>query len=195
MRNILVFAAVLALFGCDNAAPTIERLGPSLPAVADSIAPSSCDAHNHVEWSVHFSPNGGATAYMVEQLGTTKTSLYVQGYSFTSQAIADALINAANNHVHVEAILDKSDKSGKGSMLHRLVNSGVKVYIDDKHAIAHNKVIIKDGLVVFTGSFNFTNAAEHANAENSIELINAELAKVYQDNWEIHKQHSVLQNP
>jgi phosphatidylserine/phosphatidylglycerophosphate/cardiolipin synthase-like enzyme len=193
MRKILIFAA-LALFGCGNAAPPIERLGPSLPVVADSVAPSSCDTHSHVEWRVHFSPNGGTTAYLVEQLGTTQHSLYVQGYSFTSKPIAEALVNEVQqHHVHVEVILDKSDKTGKGSMLSTLRDGGVTVYVDDKHAIAHNKVIIKDGLVVYTGSFNFTNAAEHSNAENSIELVNAELAKVYQDNWEIHKQHSILQ--
>jgi len=37
--------------------------------------------------------------------------------------------------------------------------------IDHEHAIAHNKIIIIDKRVVITGSYNFTNQAEHENAE------------------------------
>lgn len=37
-------------------------------------------------------------------------------------------------------------------------------YIDAKHAIAHNKIMITDGATVLTGSFNFTKAAQEKNA-------------------------------
>ena len=55
--------------------------------------------------------------------------------------------------------------------------------IDDKHAIAHNKVMIIDGNTVITGSFNFTKAAEEKNAENVIVLKdNPALAQRYTQN-------------
>ena len=38
--------------------------------------------------------------------------------------------------------------------------------IDAKHAIAHNKVIVIDGVTTLTSSFNFTRVAEEKNAEN-----------------------------
>ena len=37
-------------------------------------------------------------------------------------------------------------------------------FIDAKHAIAHNKIMIIDGQTIITGSFNFTKAAEQNNA-------------------------------
>jgi phosphatidylserine/phosphatidylglycerophosphate/cardiolipin synthase-like enzyme len=62
--------------------------------------------------------------------------------------------------------------------------------IDDRHAIAHNKVMIIDREIVITGSFNFTKAAEEKNAENLLIIRNKDLAKVYTENWFEHKEHS-----
>jgi hypothetical protein len=62
--------------------------------------------------------------------------------------------------------------------------------IDDKHAIAHNKVMVIDGRTVLTGSFNFTKAAEEKNAENLLVIEDAALAKRYADNWADHAGHS-----
>ena len=42
-------------------------------------------------------------------------------------------------------------------------------------AIAHNKVIVVDGQMVITGSFNFTRAAEEDNAENLLQALSAGL--------------------
>ncbi|KHK00318.1 Endonuclease [Desulfovibrio sp. TomC] len=62
--------------------------------------------------------------------------------------------------------------------------------IDDKHAIAHNKVMIIDGATVITGSFNFTKAAEEKNAENLLIIRDMSLAKIYLSNWKQHQDHS-----
>ena len=57
-------------------------------------------------------------------------------------------------------------------------------------AIAHNKIIVIDGAVVVTGSFNFTRAAESNNAENLLVIHDAHLAERYLANW---KEHQGLQ--
>lgn len=67
---------------------------------------------------------------------------------------------------------------------------GVTTYYDSSHAIAHNKIMIIDKEIVITGSFNFTKAAEEKNAENLLILRNKDLAKIYIENWEKHKEHS-----
>ena len=56
-----------------------------------------------------------------------------------------------------------------------LANSGIPTYIDDKHAIAHNKIMVIDRQTIITGSFNFTKAAEEKNAENLLILKSSEL--------------------
>jgi phosphatidylserine/phosphatidylglycerophosphate/cardiolipin synthase-like enzyme len=71
-----------------------------------------------------------------------------------------------------------------------LANSGIPTYIDSKHAIAHNKIMVIDKETVITGSFNFTKAAEEKNAENLLILKNKEMASQYLMNWSKHKNHS-----
>jgi phosphatidylserine/phosphatidylglycerophosphate/cardiolipin synthase-like enzyme len=66
----------------------------------------------------------------------------------------------------------------------------IPTFIDDKHTITHNKIMIIDKEIVSTGSFNFTKAAEEKNAENLLVIKSKELAKVYMDNWYKHKEHS-----
>ena len=52
------------------------------------------------------------------------------------------------------------------------------------------KIMIIDKQTVVTGSFNFTKAAEEKNAENLLVIRSKELAKVYAENWERHREHS-----
>lgn len=140
--------------------------------------------------SVYFSPRGGGQQAIVDAIGQAKESVYVQAYSFTSAPIAKALVDAAKRGVKVEAILDKSQRKETYTGATFLRNEGIPVWIDDKHAIAHNKVMIIDGVTVVTGSFNFTKAAEERNAENLLIIKDTGLARLYMENWERHRGHS-----
>ncbi len=140
--------------------------------------------------NVCFSPYGGCTEAIVNQIDNAKSEILIQAYSFTSAPIAKALVNAHKRGIHVEIILDKSNKSAKYSAGDFTAHMGVTTYIDSMHAIAHNKIIIIDKETVITGSFNFTKAAEEKNAENLLILKSKELAEIYIKNWEKHKNHS-----
>lgn len=119
-----------------------------------------------------------------------RTSILVQAYSFTSAPIAKALLDAHRRGVRVEVILDKSQRSEKYSSADFLANQGVPTMIDANHAISHNKVMIIDGEVVITGSFNFTKAAQEKNAENMLIVRDKALATQYTQNWDAHRSHS-----
>jgi len=140
---------------------------------------------------VYFSPNGGCTQAIVNEIDRAKSEILVQAYSFTSAPIAKALLSAHKRGIKVIAILDKSNKTARYSSATFLYNSGIPVFIDSAHAIAHNKIIILDRETVITGSFNFTKAAENKNAENVLILKSKALAKEYLKNWEEHKGHSI----
>lgn len=139
---------------------------------------------------VYFSPNGGCTKAIVAELGMAKSEILVQAYSFTSKAIAKALLNAQKRGVSIQIILDKSNLSDNYSAADFTAHAGIPTYIDAQHSIAHNKIMIIDTEVVITGSFNFTRAAEVNNAENILVIRSKELAKIYIDNWQKHKGHS-----
>ena len=90
----------------------------------------------------------------------------------------------------VHVILDKSQRTQKYSCTDLLVHSGIKTYLDASHAIAHNKVMIIDNHIILTGSFNFSKAAEEANAENVLIMQDMDLAARFLANWRIHQTHS-----
>jgi len=72
-----------------------------------------------------------------------------------------------------------------------LIEQGLAPLIDPHHAIAHSKVMVLDGHTVLTGSFNFTNQAEHENAENLVILRGYyDLAAAYRKNFAAHKEHA-----
>jgi phosphatidylserine/phosphatidylglycerophosphate/cardiolipin synthase-like enzyme len=155
------------------------------------------------EWSVYFSPTGGATQAIVEELGRAKTSVLVEAYTFTSVPIAKALVEAHTRGVRVEVILDKSQRGfihgvaagpaligSQYSAADFLAHSGISVLIDSEHAIAHSKAMVIDDQVVITGGFNFTKAAESQNAENLLVIHDPALAAKYTANWQVHAAHS-----
>jgi phosphatidylserine/phosphatidylglycerophosphate/cardiolipin synthase-like enzyme len=139
---------------------------------------------------VYFSPNGGATEAVVNALEHATNSVFVQAYSFTSASIARALVEARRRGVKVQVILDKSQRTEKYSEADFLTHEGVPTLIDGQHAIAHNKIMILDGHLVLTGSFNFTKAAETHNAENLLVINDPILAQKYLGNWHAHQAHS-----
>jgi phosphatidylserine/phosphatidylglycerophosphate/cardiolipin synthase-like enzyme len=141
-------------------------------------------------WRLYFSPNGGSTQAIVKSLNEAKASVLVQAYSFTSDRIAEALVNAHHRGLTVEVILDRSQVRVKRGQVNYLIDSGISVYIDAAHAIAHNKVIVIDDATVITGSFNFTVAAELYNAENLLIIQDKDLAAQYTANWNKHREHS-----
>jgi phosphatidylserine/phosphatidylglycerophosphate/cardiolipin synthase-like enzyme len=140
--------------------------------------------------AAYFSPRGGCTGAVVREVDGARREVLVQSYSFTSIPVADALVRAKARGVAVRVLLDRSDETAKGSQLPALLDGKVEVSVDDRHAIAHNKVMVIDGAVVLTGSFNFTAAAELVNAENLLVVRDAALAKRYADNWAAHAAHS-----
>ncbi len=139
---------------------------------------------------VYFSPNGGCAEAIIEGIDRAKSEIIVQAYSFTSAPIAKALLNAHKRGIKIVTVLDKSNKTAKYSSATFFYNSGIPVFIDSAHTIAHNKIIILDRETVITGSFNFSKAAEEKNAENVLILKSKDLAKVYFNNWQDHKEHS-----
>ena len=141
--------------------------------------------------AVHFSPKGGCTDVVVAELKRARHEVVVLAYTFTSKPIAQALVDAKLRGVQVEIVLDHSNENESYSDLHFFLDQGLAPLVDPHHAIAHNKVMVIDGHTVITGSFNFTNQAEHENAENLLVLKgHPGLAQAYRQNFAAHKEHA-----
>lgn len=143
------------------------------------------------EVQVRFSPRGGCTQAIIGAIDHATATIRLQAYSFTSAAIANALVEAHRRGVAVRAILDASQRSGRSGGADILANAGIPVLIDDPPAIAHSKVLIIDDALVITGSFNFTRAAEESNVENLLLLRSPSLAARYTRHWHERAAFSV----
>ncbi len=159
---------------------------------AETVMPEVVRPAGSMSWQVYFSPNGGCTDAVVREIRAAKTEIRVMAYSFTSKPIATALVDASKRGVDVKVILDKSQQTANYSEADFLSHSKIPTFIDDRHAIQHNKVIIIDSATVITGSFNFSSAAETRNAENLVIFRDNEMAHRYLANWSMHQQHSQI---
>jgi phosphatidylserine/phosphatidylglycerophosphate/cardiolipin synthase-like enzyme len=139
---------------------------------------------------VFYSPKGGCQDAIVNELKKARREILVMAYSFTADPITLGLVDAKKRGVTVDILLDHSNEKESYSDLHIFMEHGLDPRIDADHAIAHNKIIIIDKRIVITGSFNFTNQAEHENAENLLIIKgHAELPALYRDNFFKHKAH------
>jgi phosphatidylserine/phosphatidylglycerophosphate/cardiolipin synthase-like enzyme len=188
-----LLSALLCAFALGvHFSPEVHRTfdGPGQKKAPETVLPPALHAPEPGAVEVRFSPDGGCTQTIVSAIRQAKTSIHLQAYSFTSAPIADALIQAHQKGVQIGVILDKSHRSERSSVAPRLHSAGIPLWIDPRHAIAHNKVIVVDRERVLTGSFNFTKAAEGSNAENLLSIRDPALASLYVQNWETHQSHS-----
>ena len=176
------------LLGLVVAVVVVNRPAPSAAPQPLTVAASQPATRSDID--VYFSPKGGCTDAIVREINSAKSNIYVQAYSFTSLPIAKALAEANNRDVLVKVVLDKSQRTEKYSAADFLAHEHVMVFIDPKHAIAHNKIMIIDRQTVITGSFNFTKEAEEHNAENLLIIHDKALAEKYFANWVQHFNHS-----
>ena len=139
---------------------------------------------------VYFTPGNRVEMAIAEVIAAARQRILVQAYSFTNPLIVQALAEAKSRGVDVIVLLDKSNRNQKYSAADFTSHSGIETLIDDKHAIAHNKVMIIDDQIVITGSYNFTRAAEKSNAENLVIIESVTIAEKYLRNWQKHRNHA-----
>ena len=129
---------------------------------------------------------------VLEGIKGAKRTILVQAYLLYSTRLAGALVRAHQRGVQVHVILDATAQPHHPpvSAVALLMTAGVAVSLDARHAWAHDKVMILDGEIVITGSYNWTVAAERNNGENLLVIRDVQLAGVYTANWRRHALHS-----
>lgn len=134
---------------------------------------------------VFFSPNGECEAEVISWIQKANVSIFVLIYSFTLDSVGDALVEAHSRDVDVKVVFEKSQISVY-SEYWKLKDSGVEVRNDSNSDLMHDKVMVVDGVVVLTGSFNWSVSAEESNNENLMVVYGNETASLYQSEfWKI----------
>ncbi len=135
---------------------------------------------NGSQIEVYFSPEDGSLEHILKAVGGAQESIYFMTYSFTSDELAEAILQRANAGVTVQGVFDKDQyHSNAGTEYDNLHDAGLDVWLDGNPRLMHHKVIIIDKKIVITGSYNFSNNAEHSNDENTLIIHNQDIAAQY----------------
>ncbi len=129
---------------------------------------------------VYYSPEDGVAAHVVELLSNAQHSIFFLAYSFTSDAIAAAMLERAEAGVTVAGVFEETQvASNAGDEYERLRQAGLDVRLDGNPRNMHHKVIIIDEQSVITGSYNFSQSAERNNDENLLVIHNPLIASQF----------------
>jgi hypothetical protein len=132
--------------------------------------------------SVRFSPNGGCEDQVLYWIGRANVSIHVLIYSFTLDSIGDALVTAHNRGIEVQVVFEKGQIS-QYSEYQRLKDAGIAVRNDTNSHYMHDKIMIVDGIIVLTGSYNYSENAESYNNENLIVISSTFIAEAYEEEF------------
>lgn len=134
---------------------------------------------------VCFAPEDGCLAQVLEQVRAARQEIVFLAFSFTSDELAQALVEMSGRGVQVSGVMEADQVvSNQGSEYEALRAAGLDVRRDGNPRNMHDKVIVIDRRIVITGSYNFSRSAEIRNDENLLILENPEIAKAYQDEFE-----------
>jgi len=160
--------------------------------IHDQFGPSSTQ-NSSINWislgtadiEVFFSPEDDTIDHIIEKISTAKESIYLLAFSFTSDEIAEAILERDQANVKIAGVFEKSQyHSNIGTQYNRLIAEGLDFRLDSNPNSMHHKVIIIDQQIVITGSYNFSYNAENHNDENTIIIHDPQIASQFVDEFE-----------
>ncbi|PIR18820.1 MAG: hypothetical protein COV48_05410, partial [Elusimicrobia bacterium CG11_big_fil_rev_8_21_14_0_20_64_6] len=147
--------------------------------------------------SVAFRPNEPVEAHLVRAIESSRESIQIALYEFSSRGILKALLAAKKRGVKLEVILcdtnvnprnapDASYKRYRSEQIWALIRHGVDVTVlgsPTKNGINHHKFAVFDGKMAEYGSYNWTYTSERNHYENVIFTADAGRVKAYKAAW------------
>ncbi len=148
------------------------------------------------EVQVLFTGDNGLKDELFSILNNAKKQVLVAMYWITDESIINKLIELKKKGIDVQVIFDASSKNSISLMDKLLLNDIVPVILPEKltAGIMHNKFLIVDNALVWTGSANFTKTAfdpksKFFNNENVVILYSsADAQKFSKKFFEIEKE-------
>ena len=151
-----------------------------------------------LDYSVYFNPLApSATVITTAQtpmetallslINNANTIVDIALYGLNRLSIVNALIAAHNRGVTVRVVGDDdaAASSEYSSFYQMLTDAGITIVTDSSVSqIQHNKFLVVDGTILWTGSTNFTDTGFSLNSNNSLVITDTVLANVYTTEFE-----------
>lgn len=120
---------------------------------------------------------GGLDEILAADIERAESTVDVAAYEFDLESLGDALVAAQERGVQVRLVTDTDNVDERA--VRQLDRAGIPVVEDDRGAIMHNKFVVIDGEVVWTGSWNLTENGTYRNNNNAVRIVSAALAENY----------------
>lgn len=140
----------------------------------------------------NFSPRGQIAAQIIEAVSRAERSISLMMYEFSDGQIANALIAAVDRGIRMRVILDPGNSHLHDTCEPMLIAHNVPTWVDNAHAIMHDKTMVLDNKLVITGSYNYTISAEYRNAESCLFISDPDIAMIFSANFNLHLAHSTI---
>lgn len=128
--------------------------------------------------------SGGSEALeaaLIASIDAAQEQVDVAMYNFTLTSAADALLRADQRGVRVRVVVDSDALDSRA--LSRLSAGGIPVTGDNRESLMHNKFILIDGRVVWTGSMNLTPNGLFDDDNNMVRVESPEMAALYSEEF------------
>lgn len=184
----LFFLAVLALGlgGCDVDLVEVTRRGQERET-GRLRTPAPRDVSHGGDWYEIFFTNpscppqaertGGIDAIIAADLLQAQASVDIAAFDLDALPIVEALITLESRDIPVRVVTD--DGNTDQATTNRLRRNGITVVGDGRTALMHNKFIVIDERIVWTGSLNYTSNGAYCNNNNAVRFDVPELAANY----------------
>ncbi len=174
--------------GCSS----VERgaIGGVTPDEGDGVAVNVFFSQT----SGDYRKGGGIDRYLVESIDGAHEEILLAIYAMTNDRIRDALLRAHGRGVDVRIVTD--DKAYGSEDIRMLADAGIGVTDDqDAYALMHDKFMVIDRQVVWTGSCNYTYYAFYRNNENLVRIKSTKIAEVYRKEFLELADHRYIPGP
>jgi phosphatidylserine/phosphatidylglycerophosphate/cardiolipin synthase-like enzyme len=158
-----------------------DLFGPDIRAAT----PNPYFQVNGIQVENYFSPDDGTAKRLAELLSNAQESIHFLAFSFTSDPLANVILERAEAGVTVSGVFETSQAiSNIGGDYQRMLDAGLDVHLDGNPRNMHHKLFILDEQIVVIGSYNFSSSAETRNDENTIILHDAQIAALFAPEFE-----------
>jgi phosphatidylserine/phosphatidylglycerophosphate/cardiolipin synthase-like enzyme len=124
---------------------------------------------------------GGMDETLAADIDAAQRRVEVAAFDFDLQKITDALIRAQQRGVRVRISIDGENLETPvvAKLTGDLESAGIPVFFDEREAFMHNKFIVIDDTVVWTGSMNLTINDVFRNNNTMLRIADPQLAANY----------------
>lgn len=135
-------------------------------------------------------PNRRATPPMLRDLvsdvSRARVSIKVAAFDLDLPQLVDALIAAQQRGVNVRAVVDSEHLSDPAvaMLTGRMQNWQIPVVFDHRAPFMHNKFVVLDDIIVWTGSWNLTENCTFRNNNNALRIKSRRIAAAYRQEFE-----------